>query len=121
MVSKPGACDSCKSIGQALRPTIFLWRCERPDSGDAAVNFRSLQFRGYAARADAAEGLIDVRRLSEMLARIRGRIVHSRPDHLSPFSVSVMLEIGRERASGESAGEMILMDAAEDLIAETIA
>ena len=73
------------------------------------------------ARVDAAQGLIDVKRLGEMLARIRGRIVHSRLDHLSPFSVSVILEIGRQRAPGESAGEMILMDAAEDLIAEAIA
>ncbi len=73
------------------------------------------------ARVDAAQGLIDVKRLGEMLARIRGRIVHSRLDHLSPFSVSVILEIGRQRAPGESAGEMILMDAAEDLIAQAIA
>ena len=56
-----------------------------------------------------------------MLARIRGRIVRSRLDHQSPFSVSVILEIGRQRAPGESAGEMILTDAAEDLIAQAIA
>jgi ATP-dependent Lhr-like helicase len=73
------------------------------------------------ARADAAQGLIDVKRLGEMLSRIRGRILHSPLDHLSPFSVSVILEIGRQRAPGESAGEMILADAAEDLIAQAIA
>ncbi len=73
------------------------------------------------ARADAAQGLIDVKRLALMLERIRGRIRHAELDHLSPFSVSVILEIGRQRAPGEGAGEMILMDAAEDLIAEAVA
>jgi ATP-dependent Lhr-like helicase len=72
------------------------------------------------ARADAARGLIDVKRLGQMLARIKGRILHSPLDHLSPFSVSVILEIGRQRAPGESAGEMILIDAAEDMIAEAV-
>ena len=55
-----------------------------------------------AARADAATGLLDVRRLGEMLARIRGRIVHKALDHLSPLAVPVMLEIGRESVYGEA-------------------
>ena len=71
--------------------------------------------------ADAAQGLIDVKRLGQLLARIRGRIRHARLDHLSPFSVSVILEIGRQRAPGDGAGELILAGAAEDLIAEAIA
>lgn len=73
------------------------------------------------ARADAAQGLIDVRRLGVLLARIKGRIRHADLDRLSPFSVSVILEVGRQRAPGESAGEMILADAAEALIAEAVA
>ncbi|MDX9997527.1 MAG: ligase-associated DNA damage response DEXH box helicase [Phenylobacterium sp.] len=72
------------------------------------------------ARADAATGLIDVARLGAMLARIRGRIRISRLDHLSPFSVPILLEIGKERSPG-SAGELILAEAAEDLIAEAVA
>ncbi|HEX2559436.1 MAG TPA: DNA ligase-associated DEXH box helicase, partial [Phenylobacterium sp.] len=72
------------------------------------------------ARADAATGLIDVARLGAMLARIRGRIRVSHLDHLSPFSVPILLEIGKERSPG-SAGELILAEAAEDLIAEAIA
>ena len=72
------------------------------------------------ARDDAAQGLIDVKRLGLMLARIRGRIRHASLDHLSPFSVSVILEIGRQRSPGEGAGEFILAGAAEDLIAEAI-
>jgi ATP-dependent Lhr-like helicase len=69
------------------------------------------------ARLDAAKGLIDVARLGVLLARIRGRILHVPMDHLSPFSVSVIVEIGRQRAPGESAADMILEDA-ESLIAE---
>ncbi|HZK99403.1 MAG TPA: ligase-associated DNA damage response DEXH box helicase, partial [Caulobacteraceae bacterium] len=72
------------------------------------------------AREDAARGLIDVERLGAMLARIKGRIRHARLDHLSPFSVPMILEIGRQRSPG-GAGEMILAEAAEDLIAEAVA
>ena len=71
------------------------------------------------ARADAASGLIDVARLGEMLTRIRGRIRHAALDHLSPFSVPILLEIGKERSPGQ-AGEMILAEAEEDLIAEAM-
>jgi ATP-dependent helicase Lhr and Lhr-like helicase len=71
------------------------------------------------ARQDAAHGLIDVARLGQMLARVRGRIRHVALDHLSPFSVSVILEIGRQRSPG-GAGEMILAEAAEDLLAEAV-
>jgi ATP-dependent Lhr-like helicase len=71
------------------------------------------------ARADAASGLIDVARLGAMLARIRGRIRISHLDHLSPFSVPILLEIGKERSPG-SAGELVLAEAAEDLIAEAV-
>ena len=40
-----------------------------------------------AARADAATGLLDIRRLGQMLSRIRGRIVHKALDHVSPLAV----------------------------------
>ena len=68
------------------------------------------------ARADAARGMIDVARLAAALSRIKGRILHKALDHLSPFSVSVILEIGRQKSPGE-AGEMILIEAEEALIA----
>jgi ATP-dependent Lhr-like helicase len=71
------------------------------------------------ARQDAARGLIDVERLGQLLARIRGRILHAPLDHLSPFSVPMILEIGRQRSPG-GAGELILAEAAEDLIAEAV-
>ena len=70
------------------------------------------------ARADAATGLIDVARLGEMLTRIKGHIRQVSLPHLSPFSVSVMMEIGRQPSPGD-AREMILADA-EALIAEAL-
>jgi ATP-dependent Lhr-like helicase len=72
------------------------------------------------AREDAATGLIDVARVGQMLARIRGRIRHAALDHLSPFAVPILLEIGKERVPG-AAGEMILAEAEADLIAEALA
>jgi ATP-dependent Lhr-like helicase len=72
------------------------------------------------ARADAAKGLIDVARLGQMLARIKGKIRHAALDHLSPFSVPMILDIGRQRSPG-SFGEMVLTEAAEDLIAQAMA
>jgi len=71
-----------------------------------------------AARADAAEGLIDARRLGEMLLRIRGRIIHNRLERVSPLAVPVMLEIGREAVAGEAA-EALLADAAAEMEQET--
>jgi ATP-dependent helicase Lhr and Lhr-like helicase len=72
-----------------------------------------------AARADAATGLLDVRRLGEMLSRIEGRIVHKGLDHVSPLSVPVLLEIGRETVYGE-ASDVILAEAADELIKEAM-
>ncbi len=73
------------------------------------------------ARQDAASGLLDVARLGDMLARVKGNIRNVRLDRVSPFAVPLMLEIGRERAPGDAAGEMILAEAEEDLIAEAMA
>jgi ATP-dependent Lhr-like helicase len=73
-----------------------------------------------AARADAATGLLDIQRLGQMLTRISGHIVHQPLDHVSPLSVSVMLEIGREAVFGEAADE-ILAEAEAMLIEEAMA
>ncbi|MBX3518586.1 MAG: ligase-associated DNA damage response DEXH box helicase [Xanthobacteraceae bacterium] len=70
-----------------------------------------------AARADAATGLLDIRRLGQMLARVKGRIAHRSLDRVSPLAVPVMLEIGRETVYGEGA-DALLSEAAEDLIRE---
>ena len=70
-----------------------------------------------AARADAATGLLDLKRLGDMLSRIRGRIAHRELEHVSPLAVPVMLEIGRESVYGEAADEL-LAEAAEELVKE---
>jgi ATP-dependent Lhr-like helicase len=72
-----------------------------------------------AARADAATGLLDLRRLGDMLTRIQGRITHKPLDHISPLAVPVMLEIGREAVYGEASDEL-LAEAAEDLVKEAM-
>jgi len=72
-----------------------------------------------AARADAATGLLDIKRLGEMLSRIKGRIVHKELDHVSPLAVPVMLEIGRETVYGE-ASDVLLAEAADELVKEAM-
>ena len=72
-----------------------------------------------AARADAATGLLDIKRLGEMLSRIQGRIVHKPLDHVSPLAVPVLLEIGRETVYGEAA-DALLAEAADDLVKEAM-
>ncbi len=72
-----------------------------------------------AARADAATGLLDIRRLGQMLSRIRGRIVHKALDHVSPLAVPVMLEIGREQVYGE-ASDALLAEAEAELVKEAM-
>jgi ATP-dependent helicase Lhr and Lhr-like helicase len=66
-----------------------------------------------AARADAAADLLDIRRLSEMLSRVKGRIIHKALGRVSPLAVPVMLEIGRESVRGEAAEELLAQAEAE--------
>jgi ATP-dependent Lhr-like helicase len=73
-----------------------------------------------AARQDAGDGLLDVKRLADALARIKGRIVHARLDQISPFAVPVMLEMGREPVFGGDAAEAILREAEEDLVRDAM-
>jgi len=66
-----------------------------------------------AARADAATGLLDIRRLGELLSRTKGRIIHKALDRVSPLAVPVMVEIGRERVHGEATDELLAQVEAE--------
>ncbi|MDY8110275.1 ligase-associated DNA damage response DEXH box helicase [Fulvimarina sp. 2208YS6-2-32] len=59
-----------------------------------------------ATWADAASGLLDVARVSDLLARIKHHIVHKPLDKISPLAVPVMLEAGRERVEGEARDEV---------------
>ena len=71
------------------------------------------------ARADAAQGSLDVARLGRLLARIKGRIRPVALSKVSPFAVPVMLEIGREPVAG-AAQEAVLEAGAAELIAEAL-
>jgi ATP-dependent Lhr-like helicase len=66
-----------------------------------------------ATWADAASTLLDLRRLGDMLSRVRGRIVHKRLTRISPLAVPVMLEIGKERVEGEAREEILRLEASE--------
>jgi ATP-dependent helicase Lhr and Lhr-like helicase len=68
---------------------------------------------------DAAEGLLDISRLGELLARIRGRITHTELSHVSPLAVPILLEIGKEPVYGE-AMDTLLAEAAEELVLEAM-
>jgi ATP-dependent Lhr-like helicase len=73
-----------------------------------------------AAWADAATGLLDIARLSDFLARLQAPgAIHYRPlERVSPLSVPVLLEIGRESVYGGGAREDILRMAADELLHE---
>jgi len=66
---------------------------------------------------DASSGLLDVARLGGFLRRINGRIRHVRLDRISPLSVPILLEIGKEPVYGASA-DTFLRDATQELVAE---
>ena len=72
-----------------------------------------------ATYEDAATGLLDVVRLSEMLKRVKGRIVIKRLDRVSPLAVPALLEISKEMVAGE-AREDILHEAEDALIKDAM-
>jgi ATP-dependent Lhr-like helicase len=73
-----------------------------------------------AARQDAGEGLLDIRRLGEALKRIKGKIVHAKLEQISPFAVPVMLEMGKEPVFSGDAAEAILREAEDDLVRDAM-
>jgi len=71
-----------------------------------------------AAWEDASDGLINVERLGAMLKRVKGQILHSALDRVSPLAVPVLLEIGRVMVEGE-ANDSLLAEAERELEAES--
>jgi ATP-dependent Lhr-like helicase len=72
-----------------------------------------------AARADAATGLLDISRLGDFLARIKDRIRHQALTRISPLSVPILLEMGKEPVFGQAA-ESFLREAAEAMIRDAL-
>ncbi len=66
-----------------------------------------------AAWADAATGLLDIARLGDFLRRVTGRIRHQSLNGVSPLSVPILLEIGKEAVAG-FAREELLREAARE-------
>ena len=60
-----------------------------------------------ATWAEAAGGLLDVRRLGDMLKRIRGRIVVKELEQVSPLAVPIMLEISKQMVQGEAMDDLL--------------
>ncbi len=73
-----------------------------------------------ATRQEAAHGLLDVKRLGDMLRRISGKVQHKRLDRISPLAVPIMLEVGKESVPGE-AQEALLAEAADEMMNEMMA
>ncbi len=64
-----------------------------------------------ATRIQAEEGLTDLGRLSQMLDRLHGHIEHVSLSHVSPLSVPVLLEQGRETIRGGEGEDYLLAEA----------
>ena len=103
--------DEEKSRRQVLFSTDLIYDVLRKHQADHVLL--------RTARADAATGLLDLRRLGDMLSRIHGRITHKDLDHVSPLAVPALLEIGRESVYGEASDEL-LAEAAEELVREAM-
>ena len=73
-----------------------------------------------AAWADAATGLLDIRRLGDFLRRSKGRIRYQAAPHVTPLAVPVLLEIGQELVYGGGVADAILREAADDLVREAM-
>jgi ATP-dependent helicase Lhr and Lhr-like helicase len=73
-----------------------------------------------AARAEAATGLTDVRRLADLLVAVQGKIRHTRLPRISPFAVSIIAGIGRESVAGDLL-DRSLDEAVAELVAEAMA
>ncbi len=73
-----------------------------------------------AARQDAARGLLDVSRIAETLARVKGHIRYMPLSRVSPLAVPIILEYGREFMQG-AGGAQALEDASQELLMEAMA
>ena len=72
-----------------------------------------------ATRADAARGMTDIRRLSDLLTRFEKKITHKDLPCISPLSVPLLLEVGRESVTSSAIGDM-LTNLEHSLLAEAM-
>ena len=60
-----------------------------------------------ATRADAARGMTDIARLSNLLVTYEGRLSHQALTRISPLSVPLLLEVGRESVTASAVDELL--------------
>ncbi len=60
-----------------------------------------------ATRADAARGMTDIARLSDLLVTYEGRLSHQSLTRISPLSVPLLLEVGRESVTASAVDELL--------------
>lgn len=70
-----------------------------------------------ATRADAARGMTDIRRLADLLVTYTGHIAHRSLERVSPLSVPLLLEVGRESVTASAVDEL-LSELEEELVSE---
>ena len=72
-----------------------------------------------ATREDAARGMTDIRRLSDLLNRFDNKLTHKDLPRISPLSVPLLLEVGRESVTSSAIGDM-LADLEHSLLEEVL-
>ena len=70
-----------------------------------------------ATRADAARGMTDIKRLSNLLATYAGHLTHRPLQRVSPLSVPLLLEVGRESVTASAVDEL-LSELEDELVRE---
>ena len=70
-----------------------------------------------ATRADASRGMTDIKRLSDLLSDYAGHITHRSLQRVSPLSVPLLLEVGRESVTASAVDEL-LSELEDELISE---
>jgi ATP-dependent Lhr-like helicase len=73
-----------------------------------------------ATYQDAGTGLLDIARLSDMLKRVKARIVTRKLDRVSPLAVPALLEISREMVARGEVDEEILRENEDALVADAM-
>lgn len=71
----------------------------------------------HATRQDAARGLTDIARLSELLGRAQRHLVVRRLPRVSPLAVPILLDYGRESVPG-GGSDALLLDLEAELLRE---
>jgi ATP-dependent helicase Lhr and Lhr-like helicase len=69
-----------------------------------------------AARAEAAHGLTDIRRLADFLVSVQGRVRHARLRRISPFAIGIIAGVGKEFVADDALDESL-----EEVVAELVA